>query len=45
MAFDGFAMHAHLRTREVCSDTIIDTMCALLLAPPAAALERPSPAH
>jgi len=40
MAFDGFAMHAHLRTREVCSDAIIDTMCALLLAPSTAAQKR-----
>lgn len=31
MAFDGFAMHAHLKTREVCGDAIIDTMCAMLL--------------
>lgn len=31
MAFDGFAMHAHLKTREVCGDALIDTMCALLL--------------
>lgn len=31
MAFDGFAMHAHLKTREVCGDALIDTVCALLL--------------
>jgi AcrR family transcriptional regulator len=32
MAFDGFAMHAHLKTGEPCSDAVIDSMCALLLA-------------
>lgn len=30
MAFDGFAMHAHLRTGEPCSDAVIDTVCDLL---------------
>lgn len=30
MAFDGFAMHAHLKTGEPCDDAVIDTMCALL---------------
>ncbi len=30
MAFDGFAMHAHLATGEACSDALIDSMCALL---------------
>jgi len=30
MAFDGFAMHAHLRTGEPCGDDVIDTVCALL---------------
>jgi AcrR family transcriptional regulator len=31
MAFDGFSMHAHLRTGEACSDAVIDTVCDLLL--------------
>jgi AcrR family transcriptional regulator len=31
MAFDGFAMHAHLKTRDACGDAIIETMSALLL--------------
>jgi AcrR family transcriptional regulator len=31
MAFDGFAMHAHLKTGEPCDDAVIDAMCALLL--------------
>jgi AcrR family transcriptional regulator len=30
MAFDGFAMHAHLKTGEPCGDDVIDTVCALL---------------
>lgn len=30
MAFDGFAMHAHLKTGEPCDDAVIDSMCALL---------------
>jgi AcrR family transcriptional regulator len=30
MAFDGFAMHAHLKTGEPCGDAVIDGMCALL---------------
>lgn len=30
MAFDGFAMHAHLKTGEPCSDAVIDTVCDLL---------------
>jgi AcrR family transcriptional regulator len=30
MAFDGFALHAHLRTGEPCSDAVIDTVCGLL---------------
>ncbi|MBL8662296.1 MAG: TetR/AcrR family transcriptional regulator [Candidatus Odyssella sp.] len=30
MAFDGFAMHAHLRAGEPCSDAVIDTVCDLL---------------
>ncbi len=33
MAFDGFAMHAHLRTGEPCSDAVIDTICGLLFPP------------
>jgi AcrR family transcriptional regulator len=39
MAFDGFAMHAHLKTGQPCDDAVIDSMCALLFpaeAPPAA---------
>ena len=35
MAFDGFAMHAHLKTGQPCDDAVIDSMCALLF--PAAA--------
>ena len=31
MAFDGFAMHAHLRTGEACSDAVIDSMVDLFL--------------
>lgn len=38
MAFDGFAMHAHLRTGEPCGDAVIDTVCNLLF--PAARAER-----
>jgi AcrR family transcriptional regulator len=30
MAFDGFALHAHLRTGQPCSDAVIDTVCGLL---------------
>jgi AcrR family transcriptional regulator len=30
MAFDGFAMQAHLRTGEACTDALIDGMCAVL---------------
>jgi len=30
MAFDGFAMQAHLKTGEACSDALIDGMCAVL---------------
>ena len=41
MAFDGFAMHAHLRTGEPCSDAVIDTVCDLLF-PAARALRRPA---
>jgi AcrR family transcriptional regulator len=40
MAFDGFAMHAHLRTGEPCSDAVIDALCALLF--PVAAERRPA---
>ena len=36
MAFDGFAMHAHLKTGEPCGDDVIDTVCALLFPAPAA---------
>jgi AcrR family transcriptional regulator len=38
MAFDGFAMHAHLKTGEPCSDAVIDTVCDLLF--PAARAQR-----
>ncbi len=38
MAFDGVAMHAHLRTGEPCGDAVIDTVCNLLF--PAARAER-----
>jgi hypothetical protein len=38
MAFDGFAMHAHLKTGEPCGDDVIDTVCALLF--PAAGTRR-----
>lgn len=41
MAFDGFAMHAHLKTGEPCSDAVIDTVCALLF-PAAEAQRRPA---
>ena len=41
MAFDGFAMHAHLRTGEPCSDAVIDTVCDLLF-PPARAERLPA---
>jgi AcrR family transcriptional regulator len=34
MAFDGFAMHAHLRTSEGCGDAVVDSVCALLLGEP-----------
>ena len=30
MAFDGFAMQAHLKTGEACTDTLIEGLCALL---------------
>jgi len=30
MAFDGFAMQAHLKTGQTCGDSVIDSMCALL---------------
>lgn len=40
MAFDGFAMHAHLRTGEPCGDAVIDAVCDLLF-PPARAGQRP----
>ena len=36
MAFDGFSMHAHLKTGEPCGDDVIDTVCALLFPAPAA---------
>jgi AcrR family transcriptional regulator len=39
MAFDGFAMHAHLKTGEPCGDDVIDTVCALLF-PASAARQR-----
>jgi AcrR family transcriptional regulator len=41
MAFDGFAMHAHLKTGEPCSDAVIDTVCDLLF-PAARAQRRPA---
>jgi AcrR family transcriptional regulator len=41
MAFDGFAMHAHLRTGEPCSDAVIDTVCDLLF-PAAGQAKRPA---
>ena len=41
MAFDGFAMHAHLHTGEPCSDAVIDTVCDLLF-PTARAERRPA---
>jgi AcrR family transcriptional regulator len=41
MAFDGFAMHAHLKTGEPCSDAVIDTVCDLLF-PAAGELKRPA---
>ena len=34
MAFDGFSMHAHLRTGKACSDSVIDSMCALIFGLP-----------
>ncbi|MCW5771468.1 MAG: TetR/AcrR family transcriptional regulator [Rhodospirillaceae bacterium] len=37
MAFDGFCMHAHLRTGEACSPAVIESMCALLFGSEAAA--------
>ena len=40
MAFDGFAMHAHLQTGEPCGDAVIDTVCDLLL--PASVQRRPA---
>lgn len=33
MAFDGFCMHAHLRSGEACSPAVIESMCALLFGP------------
>jgi AcrR family transcriptional regulator len=42
MAFDGFAMHAHLKTGDPCDDAVIDTVCGLVFA--SAASPR-SPAH
>lgn len=41
MAFDGFAMHAHLRTGEACGDAVIDTVCGLLF-PAAQGQRRPA---
>jgi AcrR family transcriptional regulator len=32
MAFDGFAMHAHLKTGEQCGESVVATMCSLLLS-------------
>lgn len=40
MAFDGFAMHARLRGPERQTETIVDTLCTLILGP----AERPSAA-
>lgn len=35
MAFDGFSMHVHLRTREGCNNAVIDAMVALFFGPAA----------
>ncbi len=48
MAFDGFSMHAHLRSGEACSDAVIDAMTMMVFgqsgaaAPIAAAPAAPS---
>jgi hypothetical protein len=38
MAFDGFAMHAHLKTGDPCEDSVIDTVCDLVFATASAAV-------